>query len=138
MNPALPDNKLSPASRKGGVKSCRVINLTKNTVVAQNARIADNLFSRMRGLLGRKSLNPQEGLILRPCNSIHTFFMRFPIDVLFLDKNNRVIKAISSLKPFRLTYIYLNARLAVELPAGILQSTSTREGDIILIKQGRL
>ncbi|HLD40830.1 MAG TPA: DUF192 domain-containing protein, partial [Candidatus Omnitrophota bacterium] len=102
MNPALPKRR-DITKRKSGVKSCRVINLTKNTVVAQNAGIADNLFSRMRGLLGRKSLNLQEGLILRPCNSIHTFFMRFPIDVVFLDRYDLIIKVYHSLSPWRLS-----------------------------------
>ena len=93
--------------------------------------MADSPFRRMKGLLGRKGLKPGEALILKPCNSIHTFFMRFAIDVLFVNKDSRVIKAISGIKPFRITYIYYHADFAVELAAGIIQSTSTSLGDLI-------
>lgn len=115
------------------MKSCRVINLTKNTVVTQNTLIADNLFSRMRGLLGRKSLNPQEGLILRPCNSIHTFFMRFPIDAVFLDRYDLVIKVYHSLPAWRLSGIFFRSALCLELSAGVLTQSRTEEGDRLQI-----
>ena len=115
------------------MKSCRVINLTKNTVVAQNVQVADNLFSRMRGLLGRKSLNPQEGLILRPCNSIHTFFMRFPIDVVFLDRYDLVIKVYHSLSAWRISRTFFRSAMCLELPAGALTQSRTQEGDRLQI-----
>ena len=115
------------------MRSFRVINLTKNTVVAQNAGIADNLFSRMRGLLGRKSLNPQEGLILRPCNSIHTFFMQFPIDVVFLDRYDLAIKVYHSLPPWRMSGTFFRSALCLELPAGSLLQSRTQEGDRLQI-----
>lgn len=95
--------------------------------------MADSPFKRMKGLLGKKGLKPGEALIIKPCNSIHTFFMRFPIDVLFVSKDNRVIKAISGIKPFRLTYIYYHADFAVELTAGIISSTATCTGDHLSI-----
>ena len=132
MNPALPKRR-DITKRKSGVKSCRVINLTKNTVVAQNAGIADNLFSRMRGLLGRKSLNLQEGLILRPCNSIHTFFMQFPIDVVFLDRYDLAIKVYHSLPPWRMSGTFFRSALCLELPAGSLLQSRTQEGDRLQI-----
>jgi hypothetical protein len=59
--------------------------------------------------------------------------MRFAIDVLFMDKNGRVIKAVSSLRPFRITPIYINSAFAIELPSGTIDSTQTAEGDAILI-----
>ena len=113
----------------------RIINKTKNTVLAENVVVADTPFSRVRGLLGKRELKPGEALIIKPCNSIHTFFMRFPIDVLFLNKDNRVIDVILSLKPFRLTAIYFNAAFVVELPVGTIQSTSTHKGDTLLIEK---
>lgn len=109
----------------------KIINITKNTVISEDAVLADVPFKRMKGLLGKKYLGKSEALILKPCNSVHTFFMRFPIDVLFLDKNNRVVKAINSLKPFRVTPIYFTATLAIELPIGTIQGTSTRQDDIL-------
>lgn len=112
----------------------KLINQTKNTVLAEEAVVANTFFSRIKGLLGRREFNNGEALILKPCVSIHTFFMRFPIDVLFVGKDSKVIKATSSLKPSRITSIYFNATFAIELPAGIIQSTATCEGDLILLE----
>ena len=111
-----------------------IINKTKNTVLAEEAGIADSPFSRIKGLLGKNGLNRGEALVIRPCNSIHTFFMRFTIDVLFVNKNNRVVKAVSCLKPFRLSAIYLGASFVIELPNGVIQSTSTQAGDIVSLQ----
>lgn len=132
MNPALPKRR-DITKRKSGVNSCRVINLTKNTVVAQNALIADGLFPRMRGLLGRESLGPGEGLILRPCNSIHTFFMRFPIDAVFLDRSGLVIKAYHSLPAWRLSRTFFRSVMCLELPAGAITQSLTQKGDRLQI-----
>ena len=109
----------------------KLYNKTKNIVLAENVIVADSFFKRMKGLLGRKELNPGEGLILKPCNSVHTFFMRFPIDIVFVDKNNKVIKTVLSLRPFFLTGIYLSSHSCIELPSGTINSTSTVKGDII-------
>ena len=108
----------------------KIINKSKGVVLA-DAIIADTPFKRMKGLLGRKALNEGEALVIKPCNSIHTFFMRFPIDVLFVDKNNKVIKAISSIKPFRITGIYFGAAFVVELSAGTIKRTRTVESDLL-------
>ena len=115
------------------MKIVRVINLTKNTVVADRAQVADNLWTRLQGLLGRKSLNSKEGLILKPCTSIHTFFMQFPIDVAFIDRHEFVMKAYSSLKPWRLSATFFKAALCLELPSGALAQSRTQEGDRLQI-----
>jgi len=112
----------------------KIINKTKNTVLAQNAICADRAFKRIKGLLGRKDFRQGEALIIKPCNSIHTFFMRFPIDALFVRKNNIIVKAISAIPPSRLTPIYFTACFVVELPSGTIQATSTLEGDILVIE----
>jgi uncharacterized membrane protein (UPF0127 family) len=112
----------------------KIINKTKDTILAENAVLADTFFKRIKGLIGRKEFTKGEALILEPCNSIHTFFMRFPIDVLFVDKDNRIIKAIISLKPFRLTPIYFKANLVVELPYGTISSTFTEPFDLLSFK----
>jgi uncharacterized protein len=109
----------------------RLINQTRNTILAEDLLVADTIFKRLKGLLGRKYLKSGEALLLRPCNSVHTFFMRFPIDILFVDKNNKVIAALSSLAPFRLSRIYLASCLTIELPAGTINSTNTHSGDLI-------
>ncbi len=113
----------------------RIINLTRQRVLADQALVAEGFFLRLVGLLNRKKLNPGEGLILKPCNSIHTFLMRFTIDVLFVDKANSVLKIVPLLKPFHLTYIYPNSAFVIELPAGVIKATSTQQGDIVSLEE---
>ena len=109
----------------------KVINKTKNTVLAEEAIVADRLYSRMKGLLGKENLPKGQAFILRPCNSIHTFFMQFPIDVIFVDRDNKIIKAISGLKPWRLSSVYLLAQSCIELPAGTIASSLSSPGDLL-------
>jgi len=109
-----------------------IINKTKNAALAENAFVADTFWKRIKGLLGRKSLKAGEALVIRPCNSVHTFFMRFPIDVLFVDKDNRIIKTVADLEPFRMTPVIFGSAFVVELPAGTLHSTNTRASDLLL------
>ena len=111
----------------------RIINLKNNAVLADKADIADDFSKRLIGLLCHNSLQDGEGLILKPSNSIHTCFMRFTIDVLFLDKNNQVIAILPLLLPFRLSRIYFKALSTIELPAGIIEKTGTCAGDKIEI-----
>jgi len=115
----------------------KIVNKTKNTFLAEDVVIANTLFKRIKGLLGKKEFKKGQALILNPCNSIHTFFMHFPIDVLFVDKDNRVIKAISVFPPFRFSNIYFNSAFVIELPSGTINSTSTSEGDLLLIELNR-
>jgi len=112
----------------------KITNRSKNTLLVLNASLAGSFFTRMFGLLGRESLKQDEALVLKPCNSIHTFFMRFPIDVIFLDKNNRVVKTLPAFKPFRLSAVYFNAHSVIELPIGVIQSSHTSYGDILILE----
>jgi len=111
-----------------------VINLSKNTVLVKKVIIADRFYSRLKGLLGRDSLDEQEGLVIKPANSIHTFFMRFSIDVLFANKENKIVGLRENVKPFKLIPPFLKAFLVVELPANTVQKTKTQIGDIIQIE----
>ncbi|MHB8154819.1 MAG: DUF192 domain-containing protein [Candidatus Omnitrophota bacterium] len=111
----------------------KIINKTRNITLAQNAMVAKTPLKRMIGLLSRKQFEQGQALIIKPCNSIHTFFMHFAIDVIFVDSHNRIIRTIRSMRPFRLSGIYLNALFSIELPAGTLEETSTQTGDYIAI-----
>ncbi|ORU01108.1 hypothetical protein D081_0556 [Anaerovibrio sp. JC8] len=82
--------------------------------------VADNFLKRFLGLMGRFRLEPNTGLLLTPCNSIHMMFMRFPIDVIFYDKNYKVVKVATELKPWTGICIAPGASGAIELPAGTL------------------
>ncbi len=89
------------------------------------------MFDRTKGLLGCKSLLPGEGLLLAPCNSIHTLFMRFPIDVVFLNKKNRITKIIRTMKPFRFG-LALGASSVLELSAGQAERSGIAPGDQLI------
>ncbi|HEY2029453.1 MAG TPA: DUF192 domain-containing protein [Myxococcales bacterium] len=96
-------------------------------VLAEEVERAKSVLARLKGLLGRDSLATGHALVIEPCTSIHTCFMRFAIDVLFVDRDGRVVRAISNLPPWRLTRIYPSAALVVELPAGTLDRSPLRE-----------
>ena len=109
----------------------RLIRKSDGAVIAERVEKAVSFKARLVGLLGRAGLPEGEALVIEPCTSIHTFFMRFPIDLAFLGKDGRVLRAISAMKPWRATRLYPSAALAVELPAGTLARTATREGDAL-------
>lgn len=111
----------------------KIINKTRGIILAENAIIAKTPLKRMVGLLNRKAFEPGEALVIKPCNSIHTFFMHFPIDVIFVDSNNRITKTIRGMRPFRISGIYLSALFSIELPTRTLEKTSTQTGDYIAI-----
>lgn len=91
--------------------------LLGDQVVSKNVRIADDAWSRMVGLLNCKSLSEGESLLIEPCNSIHTFFMKFNIDILFLDKNFKVVKVFRDMPPWRITRPYFSVKRVVEASA---------------------
>jgi uncharacterized membrane protein (UPF0127 family) len=97
-----------------------IVDLTTATVICHRAVVADRPLHRMRGLLGRKSLPAGEGILLRPAPSIHTAFMRFPIDAVFLDRDMNVVKIVERLRPWRVASAQ-RARAVLELSAGEAQ-----------------
>jgi uncharacterized membrane protein (UPF0127 family) len=105
-----------------------LINATKKTVVSDRCHFANSVLKRMVGLLNRKALAQGEGLLLDRCYGIHTIGMRFPIDVLFLDKELRVIRAVPALPPFR-TCVVKHAVYVLELPAGSIERSQSSAGD---------
>ncbi len=110
-----------------------LVNATKKTIVSDRCRFANSVFKRMVGLLNRRALAQGEGLLLDRCYGIHTFFMRFSIDVLFLDKELRVMRAVPALPPFR-TSVVKHAVYVLELPVGSIQRSQTTAGDQIQMK----
>jgi uncharacterized protein len=110
----------------------RVSNVTRGTVLATCLEVADSGPKRNKGLLGRKGLAPGEGLWIIPCESVHTFFMQFPIDLVYLDRKNRIKKVSDSVPAWRLSAC-LSAHSILELPAGTIRNTETQAGDILEI-----
>jgi len=107
----------------------KLVNRRNGAILAARVERASRLWERMRGLLGRRELPQGDALAIEPCNSIHTFFMAFAIDAAFLDRNGKVIRALSDLQPYRASRIHPTAAQVVELPAGTLARTDTRAGD---------
>jgi uncharacterized membrane protein (UPF0127 family) len=96
-------------------------------VVCSRCELAESPFRRMRGLLGRDGLEPGEGMLISPCPSVTTFFMRFAIDVVFLDRDRQIVKVIDSLRPWRNAGAR-RAHAALELPAGAARSLGLEPG----------
>lgn len=111
-----------------------IINQTKNEVLADNATLADTAASRLVGLLNRDSISPGEGLVITQCRSIHMFFMKFAIDVIFIDRSNKAIGLVPRIKPFQMSPYFLWANAAIELPEGVIEKTRTQVGDTIVFQ----
>ena len=107
-------------------------NQTRNTVLAHAAEVADTSAKRRTGLLKHERLAPGEGLWIDPCESVHTFFMKFPIDLVYLDKHHKVRKARNAVRPWRLSACLL-AHSVLELPAGTVKQSGTQVGDELAI-----
>lgn len=108
-------------------------NHTRNKILADKGTVANRPWLRMRGLIGRASLEPGEGLLLLGTKGIHTIGMRFPIDVLFLNDDGQVIHMIHALKTLRVSPYIKTSAMVLELPAGTLKETGTQVGDWIEI-----
>jgi uncharacterized protein len=121
----------APRLEKQGIY--RVTNETRAAELAARSRAATTVFTRFMGLMGRESLLDGEGLIIRPCNSIHSFFMRFPFDAVFVDGDDRAVHLVHEMRGRRGTRLVRGAKYVVELPAGTLGRTETQLGDRIVI-----
>lgn len=121
---------LVPREPSIGDGPLRVMNLTRGSVLATRLEVAASGPKRRKGLLGRESLSPGEGLWIVPCESVHTFFMRFPIDLVYLDEENRIRKVRSGVGAWRMSAC-LSAHSVLELAAGTIRGTETRRGDIV-------
>lgn len=108
----------------------KLVNISKNTICAENLKTAENFFARLKGLLGRTSLDAGEALFINNCPSIHTFFMQFAIDVVFVDELLSVRAKYENVKPWRwLAFTGLRSRHAVEMNVGTIQRAKIDVGD---------
>lgn len=106
-----------------------VTNRTRGVSLGERVEVADGFWTRLRGLLGRSGLESGEGLLLTPCRGVHMMGMRFPLDVVLLDGDGRVAGLYPELAPGKRTRLHREARHALEVPAGTIERTGTREGD---------
>lgn len=109
----------------------RVVNQTRGTTVGESVQLADTSLTRLWGLLGRRGVEAGGGLWIMPSSGVHTLGMRFPIDVVGLDKNMRVIKVWHALAPNRVTSVSMKMCSVIELAAGQIRNTRTEVGDLL-------
>ena len=113
-----------------GTRRERPLRRSDGRVVCERCLVADSPLPRMRGLLGRRGLASDEGVLLRPAGSVHTFFMRFPIDVVFLDRDGCVLRIAAALGPWR-TAASRGARSVLEVRAGECARRGLVVGDVL-------
>lgn len=114
-----------------------VRNLTRGTTIGSNVRVARSFLSRGRGLMMVADLAPESGLLIDPCSSIHMFFMRIPLDVLYVSRDNKVVRVQRSIKPWRVgPMVTRGAQYVIELPVGAIDQSGTDVGDQLQIAAG--
>ena len=115
-----------------GARRCVLVNDRTGVAVAHDVEAALDSRSRRKGLLGRNGLHDDQALVLAPCGAIHTFGMRFAIDVVFVARDGRVLKIVEHLAAWRIA-ASLRALATVELPAGQVRRTGLSEGDRLIV-----
>jgi uncharacterized protein len=110
-----------------------IVNATRESSLASNAERATSFLARGRGLMMRQEFPDGSGMVIDPCSSIHMFFMRFPIDVLYLDRDDKVVRVQEGIKPWRVGPLRTKgAKYVIELPAGTVAKSRTSAGDQIV------
>jgi len=117
------------------MQTVRVLNATKGTVLGDTVEVADTSLTRMKGLLGKTGLAVGSGMLIFPSQAVHTIAMRFPIDVVFIDRNWRVLHVQPALVPNRISGLHWKAQCVLELPIGAIEQTGTGVGDELLIEE---
>jgi len=113
----------------------QILNKTKQTVLAQTAEVADTALSRLKGLLGRASVEPGYALVITHCRSIHMVFMKFAIDAVFVDRNDIVVGVVEGIKPFRMSPYFFRSSYVIELAPGSVKQSGTAKGDKLEFQQ---
>jgi uncharacterized membrane protein (UPF0127 family) len=129
---SLPQNE--PKRRLSGLVR---IAAADGTVVCTRCEVADRALKRMRGLLGRRGIEPGGGMLISPAPSVMTFFMRFAIDVVFLDRERRIVGISHTLRPWRVAGAR-RASSALELPAGTAEAKGLAKGDVLAVVPAEL
>lgn len=111
----------------------RVVNRTRGDVLAERAELASSHVSRFFGLMGRRELAPGAGLVLKPGGGIHMWFMRIPLDVVHVDKRDRVTHVLRGILPWRFGPLFVGSKLAIELPVGA--AATTQVGDEVVLEE---
>jgi len=116
------------------VGDVRIDNLTRGQTLVSAGRAADTFWAGLRGLIGHQPLQPGEGLLIVPSNSIHTHFMGFAIDVLYVDREQRVVALDREMAPWRFGRIHRRAHFVIELPSGTIAAGGAQVGDQLRVQ----
>ncbi len=111
-------------------------NQTRGVRLASQVELAQTFFTRLRGWMGRSSFPEGAALVISPCNSIHTWFMKSPIDVLFVDREHRVVQMLQEIPPYQISRIVRGATYVIELPPGTLAASGTECEDVLQVVDG--
>lgn len=111
----------------------RVENLTQKTTIMRNGKIADNPWTRLKGLIGTKQLDPGEGLLIKPCKGVHCMFMSIPIDVLYVNDSDQVVGIDERMLPNCIGKPRRECSYVLEVPAGTIALSKTNSGDLIQV-----
>jgi len=112
----------------------RVTNTTRQEVLVEQGAIADNMITRVKGLLGRTGLEPGDGLLITPCSSIHSMWMRFRFDAVFISREGEVVHLMEDMAPWKMSPMVWKAKSVLVLPSGTVARTGTRTGDRLEIE----
>ncbi len=110
-----------------------VQNATRGCTLVAQGRVADNAWTRFKGLMGVRDLPAGSGLLIAPCSSVHCMWMRIPIDVVYVDRSDRVVAVDHALQPWRIGSMHRGVRYVIELPAGTAAATGTQAGDQLAV-----
>ena len=113
---------------------CVARNATRGTVLADRVAVAESSLARLRGLLGTRTLPRRHGLLIRPCRQVHSFFMRYALDLVFVDREGRVLRTVGGFPKNRISPHVRAAAAVLELPAGALTEAPTEVGDLLRIE----
>src|SRR5262245_35985272 len=119
-----------------GDRPLRVLHPRSGRVLAERLRVPRTVFGRALGLMFRRRLEAGEGMWIVPCNGIHMFGMRFPIDAVFLDRQLRVVRAYADLRPWRVVPLVLRAHSVLELPVGTIAGLDLERGEPLEVQGG--
>jgi uncharacterized protein len=108
-----------------------VTNTSRQTLIGEAIEVAETASQKVKGLLGREGLEDGQGLLFKGAGSLHTLFMRFPIDIIYTDKQGKVVKVAKAVRPFKLVAAPLRCYFALELPAGAITASDTQVGDYL-------
>jgi uncharacterized membrane protein (UPF0127 family) len=105
----------------------------KDFEICKEAKIAESFFSRLVGLMFQEKMDGFDGLLITQCNSIHTFFMQYSLDLVFLDKNYKVVKVLENKSPWRMSLMYFSATQVLEVVAGTLKGRVSKGDQLELV-----